>query len=526
VKCTDLAARIGKLTTPHGSFETPSFIPVIHPVKQQISPNFLKSLGFDCIITNAYITFKKNEEKARKYGIHNIVNFDGPIMTDSGGYQVLEYGSVGVSPSTMAQFELDIGSDIPVPLDKPTGYGLSYPIAKSYVDETISNIKETIKIIKKNKNNSDIDPAYLSSNGEIWTGTIQGAEHFDLVKYSASVLDKMGFQFFAIGSPVELMESYNFSILSQLIKTTKLTIPNKPIHLFGAGHPLTIPLAVALGCDTFDSASYILYAKDNRYMYSHGTLRLDEMSYFPCCCPVCSYYTVKELLDEDRETRITNLAKHNLFILKQEISIVKQYIYDGRLWEYILQKARSHPKLMDAIYTIKNFEYLQNSTPLFKQKAIYLFEPVDQYRPELKNFRRMLINNYKSFYSDVLLLYPDQSIRPFYLSSIFKNLIDNYSPSLVCLYNPFFGLIPVEISDIYPASHNVFSNHSRDFEVGDYGEFIKLFNSFLKINHFKTIYIIADSFMEKMLSFLQFPDEIELKIENFVEIITKSDQFL
>jgi 7-cyano-7-deazaguanine tRNA-ribosyltransferase len=526
VKCTDLAARIGKFTTPHGSFETPAFIPVIHPVKQQISPNFLKSLGFNCIITNAYITFKKNEEKARKYGIHNIVNFDGPIMTDSGGYQVLEYGSVGVSPSNMAQFELDIGSDIPVPLDKPTGYGLPYARAKSYVEETISNIEETVKIINKNKNNSDIDPTFLSSNGEIWTGTIQGAEHFDLVKHSASVLDKMGFQFFAIGSPVELMESYNFSILSQLIKTTKLTIPDKPIHLFGAGHPLTIPLAVALGCDTFDSASYILYAKDNRYMYSHGTLRLDEMSYFPCCCPVCSYYTVKELLDEDRETRITNLAKHNLFILKQEISIVKQYIYDGRLWEYILQKARSHPKLMDAIYTIKNFEYLQNSTPLFKQKAIYLFEPVDQYRPELKNFRRMLINNYKSFYSDVLLLYPDQSIRPFYLSSIFKNLIDKYSPSLVCLYNPFFGLIPVEISDIYPASHNVFSNHSRDFEVGDYGEFIKLFNSFLKNNHFKTIYIIADSFMEKMLSFLQFPDEIELKIENFVEITAKPDQFL
>jgi 7-cyano-7-deazaguanine tRNA-ribosyltransferase len=525
VKCTDLAARIGKFTTLHGSFETPAFIPVIHPVKQQISPNFLKSLGFNCIITNAYITFKKNEEKARKYGIHNIVNFDGPIMTDSGGYQVLEYGSVGVSPSNMAQFELDIGSDIPVPLDKPTGYGLPYARAKSYVEETISNIEETVKIIRKNKNNSDIDPTFLSSNGEIWTGTIQGAEHFDLVKHSASVLDKMGFQFFAIGSPVELMESYNFSILSQLIKTTKLTIPDKPIHLFGAGHPLTIPLAVALGCDTFDSASYILYAKDNRYMYSHGTLRLDEMSYFPCCCPVCSYYTVKELLDEDRETRITNLAKHNLFILKQEISFVKQSIYDGRLWEYILQKARSHPKLMDAIYTIKNFEYLQNSTPLFKQKAIYLFEPLDKYMTELKNFRLMLINNYKSFYSDILLLYPDQSIRPFYLSSIFKNLIDKYSPSLVCLYNPFFGLIPVEISDVYPASHNVFSNHSSDFEVGDYGEFIKLFNSFLKNNHFKTIYIIADSFMKKMLSFLQLPDETELKIEDFVDF-TKSNRFL
>ena len=313
------------------------------------------------------------------------------------------------------------------------------------------------------------------------------------------------------------MESYNFSILSQLIRTTKLVVPNKPIHLFGAGHPLTIPLAVALGCDTFDSASYILYAKDNRYMYSHGTLRLEEISYFPCCCPVCSYYTVKELLNEDREIRINNLAKHNLFVLKQEVSSVKQSIYDGRLWEYVLQKARSHPKLRDAMYEIKNFEYLQNYTPLFKQKAIYLFEPLDQYRPELKNFRNMLINNYKPFNNDILLLYPDRGIRPFYLSSIFKNLIDKYSPSVVCLYNPFFGLIPVELSDTYPASHNVFSKHAIIFDAGNYDESIDLFNSFINNNYFKTVYIVADYFMKKLLPFIKFSHDSKIKIEDFID---------
>ncbi len=515
VKCTDLAARIGKLTTPHGSFETPAFIPVIHPVKQQISPIFLKDLGCECIITNAYITFKQYGDKAKKYGIHNIVNFDGPIMTDSGGYQVLEYGKVNVSPSQMAQFEIEIGSDIPVPLDKPTGYGLSYTKAKSYVDETMSNIHETVDIINKNKDSSS-DNNFLTSKGEIWTGTIQGAEHFDLVKYSASLLDKLGFSFFAIGSPVELMEAYEFSILARLIETTKLSIPTKPIHLFGAGHPLTIPLAVALGCDTFDSASYILYAKDNRYMTPLGTMRLDNLSYFPCCCPVCSYYTVKEMVNEDRDTRVTNLAKHNLFILKQEVSFVKQSIYDGRLWEYVLQKARSHPKLMDAIHTIKNFEYIQNYTPVFKQKAIYLFEPVDQYRPELKNFRNMLINNYRSIDNDVLVLYPDQGVRPFYLSSILKNLIEKYGSSLICLYNPFFGLIPVELSDIYPASHNVFSRYSSEFESRNYDEFIKLFNSFLNNNHFNQIHIIANQFMKNLMPLIKFSDKTELKIEDFI----------
>ena len=191
MKCTDLAARIGKLTTPHGSFETPSFIPVIHPVKQQISPSFLKSLGFECIITNAYIAFKFYGEKAEKQGIHQIVNFDGPIMTDSGGYQVLEYGKVNVTPSIMAQFELNIGSDIPVPLDKPTGYGLPYNTAKSYVNETISNIDETIDIIRKNRTDQNHDNSnddILSSKGEIWTGTIQGVSILICVRYSASLL--------------------------------------------------------------------------------------------------------------------------------------------------------------------------------------------------------------------------------------------------------------------------------------------------------------------------------------------------
>ena len=84
----------------------------------------------------------------------------------------------------------------------------------------------------------------------------------------------MGFKFFALGSPVEVMEAYDFSILAQMIPAAKYTIPTKPIHLFGAGHPLTIPFVVALGCDMFDSASYILYAKDNRYMHTNGTSRL------------------------------------------------------------------------------------------------------------------------------------------------------------------------------------------------------------------------------------------------------------
>ena len=76
----------------------------------------------------------------------------------------------------------------------------------------------------------------------------------------------------ALGSPVEFMESYEYKLLAEMIIAAKKNIPTSiPLHLFGAGHPLTIPLAVALGCDTFDSASYMLYAKHDRVITEDGT---------------------------------------------------------------------------------------------------------------------------------------------------------------------------------------------------------------------------------------------------------------
>ena len=130
-KC-DLAARIGTLETNHGKVQTPAFVPVIHPVKQSIPASKLKKMGFDMVITNAYITMKNYGQEAVERGIHDIIKYDGSVMTDSGGYQVLEYGKVDVTPEAMATFESGIGSDIAIPLDKPTGFGMPERKAKSY----------------------------------------------------------------------------------------------------------------------------------------------------------------------------------------------------------------------------------------------------------------------------------------------------------------------------------------------------------------------------------------------------------
>ena len=207
--------------------------------------------------TNAYITKNNYGEEAIKKGIHKIIDFDGAIMTDSGGYQVLEYGDVSVLPPEMASYEKGIMTDFAIPLDKPTGYGLPRKKALEYVTHTLKVSKETLQ--KRDE------------NGQIWIGPIQGGEHFDLVEKSTKSLVEMGFPMLALGSPVEFMESYEYRLLAQMIVAAKKQIPfSIPLHLFGAGHPLTIPFAVALGCDTFDSASYMLYAKKERYITEDG----------------------------------------------------------------------------------------------------------------------------------------------------------------------------------------------------------------------------------------------------------------
>ena len=336
----------------------------------------------------------------------------------------------------------------------------------------------------------------------LWAGPIQGAEHLDLVRYSSNMLDKMGYPLMAIGSPVEIMETYEFSILAQMIASAKSVVPTKPIHLFGAGHPLTIPLAVALGCDMFDSASYMLYAKDNRYMHANGTARLENLSYLACHCAVCAKYSsAKELIESDKETRTIEIAKHNLYILKSEVNAVKQAIMDGRLWEYVIQKAHAHPKLMESMEILKDFELIGAGTPIFKPKAIFLCDPLDQYRPEALHFRKM-VSTFKSKKNREshrkLILYPDTKIHPFYATQDFKRLAKKFPGSQICTYNPFLGIIPSEVSDIFPAAHNL-SAKLTAYHANDFLCFVESLTHFLTNNKFEEIVIVADQFMKSIL---------------------------
>ena len=494
---TDLAGRIGSIHTNHGKIETPAYVPVIHPVKQTIPSKKIKEIGFDLVITNAYITRNGYGDEAIKKGIHNIIDFDRAIMTDSGGYQVLEYGDVEVSPPEMASFEKGILTDFAIPLDKPTGFGMPIKKAEAYV-------KHTLQVSKKTLEDSE-------DNGQIWIGPIQGGEHFDLVAKSTKSLVKMGFQMLALGSPVEFMESYEYRLLAQMIVAAKKQMPHSiPLHLFGAGHPLTIPFAIALGCDTFDSASYMLYAKKHRYITDDGTRYLKDITVFPCNCEICSKYTPDEFRSLEATEKINQLAIHNLHAIKLEVDKVKQAIHEGRLWEYVIKKARAHPKLFEMIEVMtENYEFLGLGTPKFKEKAIFLYDKEDQFRPEVQSFHNT-VRRFKSNKKKIVII-KEYNTKPGYLSPQYvglKKKFKDFDSIQVCQYNPHLGLIPIEISDIFPAAHH--ETARLDFKPEEFTVFEKTWKDFFNNNKFLEVhYDKDDKFLKYFVKML--PKKIKQK---------------
>jgi len=269
VKEKDLLGRIGKLKTKSGTVETPLLFPVVNPSIQLIPPQRLKDeFGFEAVITNAYILWKRYGNRVADESLHKFLKYDGSVMTDSGAYQILVYGNVEVNQAEIVDYQERIGSDIATILDIPTGWHVPKERAKETVEETLKRAKAFFKL----KTRQDT----------LWVGPVQGGRHLDLVAKSAKAMSKLPFQIHALGSPTEVMESYRYDVLVDMIMTAKMNLPpERPLHLFGAGHPHMMALAVALGCDLFDSAAYALYAREERYMTENGTWRLGEMDYFP-----------------------------------------------------------------------------------------------------------------------------------------------------------------------------------------------------------------------------------------------------
>jgi len=417
IKDRDAAGRICKFTTKHGTITTPTLLPVINPNKMLISPKEMKKLfGVEIVITNSYIINK--DEKLRKEalnkGVHELIDFNGPIMTDSGTFQSYVYGEIKIDPIEIVEFQRDIGSDIGTILDV-----FSFPNQKKTIVEQI--VKETVKRAKKS----------VEVKGDMALAcTVQGSIFPDLREKCAKQLSKLDSDFFPIGGVVPLMENQRYSDLVRCIIYSKKGLnPSKPVHLFGAGHPIIFPLAVALGCDFFDSSAYAKYANNERFLLPWGTERLDSLNELPCSCPICSKYTVTEIKKMDKKNKTNVIAKHNLYVTFAEIKKIRNAIVNGNLWELVEIRANSNPYLIEALYELRkkeNKEFLEQFEPTSRKKALFYTGCHTIHRPELYRIQKHLFERYTEPY-DKTIIFPDGS-KPysiFYSEKIRKILNHN-----------------------------------------------------------------------------------------------------
>lgn len=457
IVASDLHGRIGKISLPKGEVVTPTLLPVIDPKENIIPPqDMIDKFGFNFVITSAYLYFKRFGMPSSSDDIHKILDFKGNIMMDSGAYQVLVYGDVEIDPIQSLTIQTNLKTDVGVILDVPTPPTDTYTQAKEKVEETIRRV--------------GISLPYVDSHPEtIWTLPIQGGKNIHLLeKYIQTIKQKKylnSFNFHALGSVAPIMSQYDFISLFSMIKTSRELLPhNIPFHLFGAGHPMIFPFVVALGCDTFDSAAYILYAKKNRYMTTSGTYHLSDLAELPCSCEICSKWSPKELLELDDKSRIRNVALHNLYVSQAEIKNIKVSINDGNLWELLERRSKSHPALYRAFkFIIDEFkgDFLEYATPVTKQIGLKIYDEDSFYRPEYTRARARLYRSFKPDSSKLVIIVSSGRKNPteflYSRPDIKKNITNLSNKYDFAFLVPFIGLLPVELVETFPFSQYVFS---------------------------------------------------------------------
>ncbi len=374
LRTTDVAGRIGELHVPRSGVvvETPALMPVINPHVQTIAPARLEDeFGAEICITNGYILSKSDDlrEAALSMGLHDLLDFSGAIVTDSGSFQLAEYGEIDTTTPEILDFQYRIGADIGTPIDIPTPPDASREQATRDLETTQERIESV----------EDIATGEMLVNAPV-----QGSSYLDLREMAGRDSYATGLDVFPIGGVVPLLNAYQYGEMVDVVAAAKRGLgADAPVHLFGAGHPMMFALAVALGCDLFDSAAYALYARDDRYLTVRGTERLETLDYLPCECPICVEFTPAELrtlTDDERETR---LAEHNLYVSFGELRRIKQAIRRGNLLELVEARARGHPAMLDGYRALLDHaDRLEQSDPASKDAFFYLSgESAD--RPEV-----------------------------------------------------------------------------------------------------------------------------------------------
>ena len=346
-------ARLGEIITPHGTFPTPMFMPVgtQATVKTQ-SPEELKEIGSGIILANTYHLWIRpgDELIAEAGGLHKFMNWDQPILTDSGGFQVyslvenkkniteegvkfkshLDGKALFLTPEKAMSIQNNLGSDIMMSFDECPQFYQPYDYVKASVERTSRWAERGLT-------------AHQRQADQGLFGIVQGAGFEELRRQSASDLISMDFAGYSIGG-LAVGESHK-EMNAVLDFTTPLLPENKPRYLMGVGAPDSLIDGVIRGIDMFDCVLPTRIARNGTLMTSFGRVNIKNAKYEhdfttldpECDCYTCRNYTrayLRHLIKADETFGLRLCSYHNLYFLVHLMQRVRQAIMDDNLLEF------------------------------------------------------------------------------------------------------------------------------------------------------------------------------------------------
>lgn len=344
-------ARYGILHTPHGDVEVPMFMPVgtLATVKT-LSPEELKEMGAGVILSNTYhLSLRPGADLVQKAGgLHKFMNYDGPILTDSGGFQVfslaenrkiteegvtfknhLNGAELFFSPEIAIRIEEKLGADIIMSFDECAPYPVTYDYMKQ-------SVERTLRWAERGKD------AHKREDQALF-GIVQGGEFADLRKYCAEELAKMDFPGYSIGGtsigePKEVM--------FKMVRDTVPYLPSdKPRYLMGVGSIDYILEGIAMGVDMFDCVLPTRIARHGALMTSKGRVNIRDQKYEEdftplddeCDCYTCRNYTkayLRHLYKCDEAFGKRLLSIHNIRFLIHLMEEARTAIKEDRFGNF------------------------------------------------------------------------------------------------------------------------------------------------------------------------------------------------
>lgn len=328
-------ARRGRFTTRHGVIETPIFMPVgTQGTVKAVSPHELTELRAQIILGNTYHLFVRPGMEVMKHfgGLHNFMSWNGPILTDSGGYQVFSLAKLrkiteeGVhfqnhldgapcflSPETTMEIQATLGSDIAMVFDECPHYPCDEGYAAKSLDLTLRWARRCRDWCEKADAAGTVRPAVF--------GIVQGATFANLRKKGAEALTEMNFEGYAVGG-VSVGEPEEE--MMKAVENSEPFLPaNKPRYAMGLGTPPQMVEMVARGIDMFDCVLPTRIARNGTAFTEHGTVNLKNAPFIMdkgpieenCECPACRQFSrgyIRHLIKAEEILGLRLVTLHNL----------------------------------------------------------------------------------------------------------------------------------------------------------------------------------------------------------------------